>query len=140
MSLERDVAGLLADRRDDWITPYEFDCALTCLVKNRERNRRRKQLSIFDYFYGAYLLLKHWIFFVGPFFAFHFLLVPLTPLGKVPEVFGWGTTVWYFTVLPVSLLFSLTVGILLMVYLDNPTKDLKKAQKRRKRIEQRLNP
>jgi hypothetical protein len=137
MSLERDIAGLLADRNDDWISPYEFDCAVACLVDRKRR--RREKLSIFGFFYGVYVLLTHWIFFVGPFLAFHFLLVPLTPLGKAPEVFGWGTTVWYFAVLPVSLLFSFVVGLLLTVYLDDLKKELKKAQKRLERFEQRLN-
>jgi len=39
----------------------------------------------------------------------------------------------------VSLLFSFVVGLLLAVYLDNPKKELKKAQKRLERFEQRLN-
>jgi hypothetical protein len=109
MSLERDIAGLLADRNDDWITPYEFERGIAHLV-NRESKRRRQKISIFDFFYGVYVLLTHWILFVGLFFAFHFLVL-LTPLGNAPEVFGFGTMVWFFTVLPLSLLFSLAAGL-----------------------------
>jgi hypothetical protein len=108
LSLELGIHHLLADRNDEWITPYEFERAVARLAA-RERQRRLRKTSFFDVFYDAYFLLTHWKFFVGPFFAFHFL-VPLTPLGNAP-FFGFGTTPWFFTVLPVSLLFSLAAGV-----------------------------
>jgi hypothetical protein len=108
MSLESDIAGLLADRNDDWITPYEFERGVAhALTRRKGRSQLR---CFFAPFYAVYIFLPAWKYFAGPFFAFHFL-VPLTPLANAPEVFGFGTTVWFFTVFPLSLLFSFAAGL-----------------------------
>jgi hypothetical protein len=110
MSLESDIAGLLADRNDDWITPYEFERGVAHALARRVRKEHSQLRCFLAPFYAVYMFLSAWKYFAGPFFAFHFL-VPLTPLVNAPEVFGFGTTVWFFTVLPLSLLFSVAAGL-----------------------------